>query len=55
MEIKMIKKYFIAAAAVLSAVCSGEITAYRNGKDLYVQSRFSETQDIVIGVWREAN
>ena len=51
----MIKKYFIAAAAVFSAVCSGEVTAYRNGKDLYVQSRFSETQDIVIGVWREAN
>ena len=50
------KKFFIFAAlcaAVLSS--SAAVTTYRNGKDLFVQSRFSETHDIVIQVWLDAN
>ncbi len=50
------KKFFVFAAlcaAVLSS--SAAVTAYRNGKNLFVQSRFSETHDIVIQVWLDAN
>ena len=38
-----------------AALMAGEITVYRQGRDAWIQSRFSETHDIVIGVMLDAN
>ena len=43
-----------AAIAVLSA-SADQITVWRQGRDAWIQSRFSQTQDIVIGIWKNAN
>ena len=49
------KKFIVLTALLAAGVCAAGVTAYRSGKDLFVQSRFSATHDVVIGVWREAN
>ena len=50
------KKLITAVAAMVCAiVCAGEITVYRNGKDAWIQSRFSKTHDIVISIFLDAN
>ncbi len=50
------KSHITAAITVMcAALFAGEITVYRQGRDAWIQSRFSETQDIVIGVMLDAN
>ena len=50
------KRMFLLFSVFVIASLSGEgVTAYREGRNLWVQSRFSPTQDIVIGVWQDAN
>ena len=47
---------FTTAVALMCAVLfAGDITVYRQGRDAWIQSRFSETHDIVIGVMLDAN
>ena len=45
------------SAAVLAVFTVGadRITVLRRGRNAWIQSRFSQTQDIVIGVWLDAN
>ena len=52
---KTMKKFFVFAVCCAAVLCSAAVTVYRNGKDLFVQSRFSATHDIVIQVWLDAN
>ena len=44
-----------AAALICTTLFAGEITVYRKGRDAWIQSRFSETHDIVIGIMLDAN
>ena len=45
----------VVAAAFFAVVYAGEITVYRSGRDAWIQSRFSQTHDIVIAVILDAN
>ena len=49
------KKFFVFALLCTAVIASAAVTAYRNGKDLFVQSRFSDTHDIIVQVWLDAN
>ena len=40
---------------ICAILWAGEITVYRQGRDAWIQSRFSKTHDIVIGVMLDAN
>ena len=41
--------------AVFFAATAAPITVWRQGRDAWIQSRFSDTQDIVINIWLDAN
>lgn len=52
---RKVKKFLFLFVAAVFSLAAGEITVYRNGREAWIQSRFSEKEDVVIGVWRDVN